>query len=288
MNNRETLKKYFVTGSLPTQKHFEDLIESTLNMQDEGFSRSPVHGVQISKLKDKETFLSFYSTPDADLALWSWSADATGRLVVRPGPASTPGEPVLTMQAPDPDGARARVGINNGKPEHELDVAGVVRMRGRLGGYVPPDYLDSQGRKSETGAEAESSIVADGEWHDITGRLRGCHAFEVMAGVGNENSGRYSLLHAVAMNTFDPRPWPFSFLDSKRGIRATTAFYDRRCDKLRLRWFNLNGKYGKHAEYCLQIKSNCAYPEQANGKATPIRCHITQLWFDPATQGAGK
>jgi hypothetical protein len=278
MNNRETLKKYFAAGSLPTQKHFEDLIESTLNMQDEGFRRSPENGVEIAKLKDKAAFISFYGTPDANSAVWSVATDASHRLVFRPGPASGSGEPVLAL-------GTARVGINTANPQYELDVGGVVQMRGRLGGYVPKNFLDAQGNKTDAGTEAESVIVADGEWHDITGPLRGCHAFEIMAGAGNENSGRYGMLHAVAMNAFNPRPWPLSFLDAKRAIRATHAYYGRRCDKLKLRWFNLNGKFGKHAEYCLQIRSNCAYPEQANGKPTPIRCHLTQLWFD-GTQGA--
>jgi hypothetical protein len=279
MNNRETLKKYFAAGSLPTQKHFEDLIESSLNMQDEGFRRTPENGVEISKLKDKGAYLSFYPTPDASAAVWSVATDPGERLLFRAGPASDAGAPVLSLAA-------ARVGINTVKPQCELDVAGVVRMHGRLGSFVPARFLDAQGNKSAAGAQAERAIVADGEWYDITGPLRGCNAFEVMAGAGNENSGRYALLHAMAMNTFNPRPWPFSFLDRKRAIRATSAFYGRRCDKLRLRWFNLNGKFGRNAEYCLQISSNCPYPEQAGGKPTPIRCHLTQLWFDAATQGA--
>lgn len=293
MNNRDTLKKYFAAGSLPTQKHFEDLIESTLNMQDEGFRRTPENGVEISKLKDKGAYLSFYATPDADAAVWSVSTDPGERLLFRSGPASGTGAPVLslgTLEATDaPLGAfaaagTARVGINTAKPQCELDVAGVVRMQGRLGADAPLRVLEAQGDKPAAGVQAESAILADGKWHDITGPLHGCNAFEVMAGAGNENSGRYALLHAVAMNTFNPRPWPFSFMDSKRAIRATSAFYDRRCDKLRLRWFNLNGKFGRNAEYCLQIRSNCSYTAQDGGKTVPIRCHLTQLWFDAATQ----
>ena len=36
--NRTTLKKYFSAGSQPTQTDFEQLIESTLNLLDDGFS----------------------------------------------------------------------------------------------------------------------------------------------------------------------------------------------------------------------------------------------------------
>jgi hypothetical protein len=292
MSNRATLKSYFRAGSLPTQKHFEDLIESTLNMQDEGFKRTPENGVEISKLRDREAYISMYRTPDADQPDWSMSGDAAGRLLLRPGPASARlDEPVLTLdtrQDEEADGAtpivRARVGINTGAPQHELDVAGAVRMQARVGGFIPEKFRTPQGTVTPEGVKAAREIVADGEWHDITGPLRGCHAFEVMAGTGSKDSGRYGMLHAVAMNTFHPRRWPFDFLAPKRPIRATSAYYDRRCDRLELRWKSLNGSYGKNAEYCLQVRSKCPYPELAGGKPPPIRCLITRLWLDETMQ----
>jgi hypothetical protein len=292
MSNRATLKTYFAEGALPTQKHFEDLIESTLNMQDEGFKRSAENGVEISKLADREAFISLYRTPDADAPIWSLSGDAASRLVFRPGradPAS--GEPVLALAAErgeDADGstgaAQARVGINTGTPEHELDVAGTVRMQARLGGYVPQQFRSPQGTITPEGVKAARAIVADGQWHDITGPLRGCHAFEVVCGTGNKDTGRYGLLHAIALNTFHPRRGLLDFLAPKRPIRATSAYYDRRCDMLQLRWFNTNGKYGRNAEYCLQVRSKCPYPELPGGGPPPIRCRITQLWLDDTMQ----
>lgn len=292
MSNRATLKTYFAAGALPTQKHFEDLIESTLNMQDEGFKRTPENGVEISKLRDREAFLSMYRTPDADEPIWSLSADAASRLLFRPGrAAATQAEPVFclgTQEQEDQDGAsaapQARVGINMAAPQHELDVAGVVRMQARLGGFIPEKFRSPQGTITPDGIKAAGEIVADGNWHDITGPLRGCHAFEVVAGTGNKDTGRYGLLHAIALNTFHPRRWPLDFLAPKRPIRATTAYYDRRCDMLQLRWISINGKYGKNAEYCLQVRSKCPYPDQAEGKPPAIRCRITQLWLDDTMQ----
>lgn len=295
MTNRATLKTYFAAGALPTQKHFEDLIESTLNMQDEGFKRTPENGVEISKLGDREAFISLYRTPDADVPIWSMSADAASRLLFRAGPgAAGRSEPVLalgTEASEEADGAtplaKARVGINTSAPEHELDVAGAVRMQARLGGFIPEKFRGPQGTITAEGVKAAREIVADGEWHDITGPLRGCQAFEVVAGTGNKDTGRYGLLHAIALNTFHPRWWPLDFLAPKRPIRATSAYYDRRCDMLQLRWFSGDGKkaeYGKNAEYCLQVRSKCCYPALADGKPPAIRCRITQLWLDETMQ----
>jgi hypothetical protein len=294
MTNRATLKTYFAAGSLPMQKHFEDLIESTLNMQDEGFRRTPENGVEISKLRDREAFITLYDSPDTDKPIWSMSADGEGQLLFRPGPAAAAAgsEPVLALRAEAsseaPTGAevppRARVGINTGAPQHELDVAGTVRMQTRLGGWVPKKFRTPQGTQTADGVKAAREILADGIWHDITGPLHGCQAFEVMAGTGNKETGRYGLVHAVALNTFHPRRWPLDLLWPKRPIRATTAYYDRRCDMLQLRWFNADGKYGRYAEYCLQVRSKCPYPVLPSGKPPPIRCHITQLWTDELMQ----
>jgi len=289
MSNRATLKTYFAAGALPTQKHFEDLIESNLNMQDEGFRRSPENGVEISKLDSRDAFISFYAKPDAQAPSWSMSGDKAGRLVFRPESAMEPvSHPVLslaTRTSDDPDGGPPRldprVGIATAAPEHELDVAGTVRMHARLGGYVPKQHRGADGAISPDGIKALNSIRADGNWHDITEPLTGCHAFEVVAGTGSRDRGRYGMAHAIALNTYHPRYWLLDFFTPKRPIRTTSAYYDRRCDMLMFRWHCEAGAYGKNAEYTLQVKSRCAYPDGTDGKPPVIRCRITQLWLDP-------
>ena len=128
------------------------------------------------ELRDREAFLSMYRTPDADEPIWSLSADAASRLLFRPGrAAATQAEPVFSLGThaqEDQDGAsaapQARVGINMAAPEHELDVAGTVRMQARLGGFIPEKFRTPQSTITPEGIKAAREIVADGDVSDTS------------------------------------------------------------------------------------------------------------------------
>ncbi len=259
--NRETLRNFFDEGMLPTKDHFGDLIDSMLNMSDEGFRKTAENGVEVSTPIAHDALVSFYRDQRPKEVLWSIGyGGERDQLQFQPGSnAATRGmDPVLAL-----DGQR-RVGVNTAVPQHALDVAGVVGSQGRIGTWRPAKKMDPP--------------KANGEWHDITDTLRGCQAFEVMAGAGHPGGGRYALMHAIAMNTFNPGRGLFDFFTNKQRIRCDNAWYGRRCDKLRLRW---SGTSGKGAAYRLQIRSNCDY-----GEGVGIRYNITRLWFDEDMKGA--
>ena len=50
---RETLYKHFSAGQLPTEAHFRDLVDSMLNMQSEGFRKTPEYGMQVMSAAGK-------------------------------------------------------------------------------------------------------------------------------------------------------------------------------------------------------------------------------------------
>jgi hypothetical protein len=98
-----------------------------------------------------------------------------------------------------------------------------------------------------------------------------------MAGVGGrKTNGRYALIHAVALNAYNPQGPIFNFLNLKKHIRPQHAYYRSRSDKLRLRW-----KSGEGHAYSLQIKSNSDY-----GEGIQIRYYLTRLWFDEDMSGS--
>lgn len=246
--NRSTLKRYFGKGALPTEDHFADLIDSSLNMVDEGFSRSPKNGVEISLIGQHARLISFFKSVANSHASWSIKFNhETNRLsFVKVGDDDTDA-PILSLDT------AGRVGVNKEAPDYTLDVHGVLASHGRIGGN--PD-----GRKS---------VAADGQWHDITDTLSGCHAIEVMAGVGNRGTGRYAIMKALAMNAYNPSGLIFNFLNLKKRIRYQQSYYLSRINRIKLRWNTVENGYR------LQLRTNCDF-----GEGILVRFYLTELWFD--------
>ena len=48
--NRQTLKNYFQKGGFATEKHFVDLIDSSLNVVDDGISINQKQGLKLNPL----------------------------------------------------------------------------------------------------------------------------------------------------------------------------------------------------------------------------------------------
>jgi hypothetical protein len=264
--NRETLRNYFGDGKLPTRYHFADLIDSMLNMSDEGFSKSPQNGIELSAPVTQDALISFYREQRHKTVLWSMGYGGGHDLLhFQPGSVieRKSQTPVLALDR------EARVGVNIANPRHTLDVAGVVASEGRRGTY-------ELGRKD--------GLLADGEWKDITETLHGCQAFEVMAGVGSPGKGRYALMHAIALNTYNPTAGWLEFFSRKKRIRTHDAWYGRRCDRLQLCW---EGSSGDNAAYKLRIRTGCNYGKDERGKDVLIKVLMTRLWFDETTQEPG-
>lgn len=246
--NRSTLKRYFQKGALPSEDQFGDLIDSSLNTIDEGFDKTPENGFEISLLGDHDRLISFFKSSAIKDAVWSINYDKDqDRLFFKKTDADVNTPPALTFAK------NGNVGINKIDPDFTLDVHGVVSAHGRIGGN----------------ASQRITVPADGKWHNITGVLHGCHAFEVMAGVGSKGSGRYALMNAIAINTFNPKGVLFNFFNLKKKIKYHQAYYLSRINRIKLRWFD-DGE-----GYRLQMKTNCDY-----GGAVKIRFYITSLWFD--------
>ncbi|MCF6257971.1 MAG: hypothetical protein L3J98_09175 [Gammaproteobacteria bacterium] len=245
--NRSTLKRFFSEGALPTEEQFSDLIDSSLNVVDEGFDKSPEHGFEISAMGDHERMLSFFRNSASQYPAWSISYEKDrDRLVFNKVSHDNNAKPVVTLSS------EGRVGIDNDKPECTLDVGGFISAYGRIG----------------ANSDDQKTILADGEWHDITEVLSGCHGLEVMAGVGSPRTGKYALMNAVALNTFNPHGWLSNFLNLKKRIRYQQAYYFSFTNKLKLRW------HGKDRQYTLQMRTNCDY-----GGEIRVRYYLTRLWF---------
>lgn len=300
IKSRKSLKLYFREGELPTESHFADLIDSMLNMSDEGFRKTIKNGFEVYAAVEHDTLLSFYrDQSNPDIPLWNLSfGGSEDPLLLRAAPPHNPltdrADDAGTAPQPSAGGANGDaaatntvlslqrsgdVGLGVPTPRDRLDVAGTIRSSGRRGTFQE---------------QPATLLLADGTWQDLVVDLEGCQAFEIVAGVGHSGKGRFSLLHAIAVNTYNPTLGLFDFLNRKRGIRSTHGYYSRRCDRLELRWL---GSSGNGARYKLQIRTRCDFHERpaptlfgakADAAAQAekrdklyIQAQVTQLWFDP-------
>ena len=239
---RKTLKAYFENGSLPSEAQFADLIDSMLSMRDEGFEKTPEEGFKIAQLPEGR-LISFFEDIAIDPPLWSMKIDRESNRK-KLAFLNEKDKAIFTLT---PEG---QVGINQDQPAFDLTVGGTVASRGRIG--VSDDH--------------KYRVLADGKWHAITKVLKGCNAFEIMAGVGKKGTGKYALMHALALKTFDARG----------KIVYHQAHYGSRCNRLKLRWRKKPDK-----QYRLQLKTSSCYGTcDKQPKPVEVKYYITRLWFD--------
>jgi hypothetical protein len=255
--NRESLRKRFGDGEMPSSVAFADLIESVLNIQDDGILYNERDGLRLTQIGHNRV-LSLYGAIEEKSPVWAFGLDTHRSCLTLDvgqrrgrrednagGDEDGGGYAVLTMLAPEDDAGDARIGINKVDPRHALDVDGVVASSGRIGA-------------------AGAAVDADAEWHRIGGPYKGCTALEIMAGVGRPTEGKYALMHAYALRTFD----------AKGEITYHQAHYGSRRHRMHLRWVDDASGNGS---YYLELRVNCHY-----GEGTAIRYYLTNLWFDPA------
>jgi len=265
---RSTLKRFFQQGALPSADHFRALIDSTVNQIDDGFDKDPKDGIRIASVGENDALISFFRESRLfDRALWTISYDQEqDKLLFKTLDTKKREQTVLSLS---PDG---KVGINCKDPEFHLDIDGVVRSAGRIG--TVPEVPSRDEKDKRPGPPA----AANGRWHDITGPLMGCHAFEVMAGAGRPKSGgRWAMMHAIALNAHNPKGLFFNRLNLKSRIKSQHAYYSARAYKLQLRW----ARWKDDESYCLQLRSRCGY-----GDGVYIRYYVTNLWFDEGMEGS--
>lgn len=223
--NRETLKESFQKGKKPTVDDFENLIDSTLNILDDGFSKSPEAGMGLAPLLGKGTVLSVFKEISDAKPQWELAINRENSLEIR---RTREGEKdataLLTLKA---DGS---VEVTE---EGKMAIfGGTVRMAAREGSLY------------------RGLAPADGRWHDVTNALDGCQVLEVVATTGERNSGRHAVLTATATTCFGRH--------SK--IRKTDAHFGLYGNKIRIRWKKTKGEYSAK----LQIKTIFKYDEGTN------------------------
>ena len=265
---REDLKKYFRNGEVPNENHFEYLIDSMINKQDDAFLKDKKNGFVIASSVESNRFLSLYKNINDLHPFFCIEKDEQGVESLRINPVKDrKNESEDTTDKDDKNtdensfyfDVNGNLGIGKRSLEgYKLEVAGFAGMNGRLGTFK------------------SGKVAADGKWHDIIEGLDNCNAFEIVARTGLKGTGKFAIVHAIAMSTFGGRrSWlQRIFGGSRNRIRRTSAHYGFIWNRLRLRW------KGETNKYSLQIKTSNNYGKDADDNAVEIYYNITKLWDD--------
>ena len=216
ITDRKQLKTFFRKGSLPDESAFEKLIDSTFNKADDKLDITDDGLMIYPSDNDQKKLLNFYENKDDSSAKWVvyisekkdggiYFSEISELKQNNPEDNENDEPPVLYLQK-----ETGNIGIGTNLPLQKLDIQGYIASQGRVGNH------------------REGDLKADGEWHNVFGPegLTGCNAFEIMAyAKGDENDGKYSLLHAIAVSTY-----------GKPKITKTCAYYGLWWNKIAIRW----------------------------------------------------
>lgn len=172
--NRKTLKGYFSNGRMPTGKHFEDLVDSMLNIVDDGLNKTE-NGLQLSPKEGLTSVMEFFGHILDENPLWRLEVDrGRERLYFRKG---------------DHDDAATLTLCSDGR----VEIGGDITVTGHV-----------EARRF-TGTYAGGEVPADGKWHDITEDVSGLCLLRVVAGCGRTGYGKHALIKADVMHCFGRR-----------------------------------------------------------------------------------
>lgn len=219
--NRKSLKQLFQNGSRPAEEDFGNLINSMLNVVDDGISKNAADGLILApEGKDSEKVMSLYESfqqPEPDWSIELGATENRGFTINEPQTSGAPNPRLFLKKG-------GNIGVETDEPISTLHVNGILGTNARMGTFL-------------TG-----TIPADGSWHQVIGKQDGCVAYEIVAQVGKVATGKYALAKTTAVSTF-----------GKSKINSTQAHYGFCWNKIAFRF------RGDIHNYALQMKTRSNY-----------------------------
>src|SRR5882757_1968457 len=267
-HGRAELKNFFLNGTMPSENHFECLIESTINKIDDGFNKDE-EGLHLSPSSADSRLITLYNSADESTPFFSIGYNDQDEPSLQFSPCGDP----ATDGTGAADSANGLGGTGGAKGNDAEENSFFFHHGGRLGigtkssdryGLQVKGYTAMEGR---IGTYQSGTVAANGRWHTLTGldKLNNCNAFEIVARAGKKGTGKFAILHAIAVCAYGP---------SGGKIRKTSACFGFYWNKLSLRW------RGDKFKYQLELCSKSNYWKDGDGQDIPIHYHITKLWED--------
>lgn len=198
--NRRTLKEYFGKGKKPDSGQFADLIDSMLNIVDDGFNKSAERGLQLSPLDDEGAVMEIRRNILDNEPAWIVALGKGGELNIHRGLEE---EPLVSLFQ---DGKI----VLDTKDKIELEINGTVRADSFTGNYL------------------KGQIPANGQWQNIGELEYGCVGYQIEAACGLKGKGRYALVEATAIHCFGKHS----------SIRSSHSWFGSRFNRIQFRWYS--------------------------------------------------
>lgn len=196
--NRRTLKEYFSKGKKPDSGQFADLIDSMLNIVDDGFNKSAERGMLLSPIDDEGAVMEIRRNILDGEPAWVVALGREGELKIHRGMDE---EPLVVLSQ---DG-RMVLGVKN---KVNLEVSGSIHADSFVGSYL------------------QGKVAANGQWQNIGEMDYGCLGYHIEAACGLKGKGRYALVEATAMHCFGKHP----------RIHCARTWFGSRFNKIQFRW----------------------------------------------------
>ncbi|MDR0683109.1 MAG: hypothetical protein LBG15_14860 [Dysgonamonadaceae bacterium] len=204
--NRQTLKEHFQSGKRPSQQDFDNLIDSTVNILDDGFSKSAKDGMSLAPLIEKGTVLSVFKEISDAKPQWEFALNSEQGLEIR------------------------RCESDNYIPIMVLKTDGSIVLSEKGKDTV---FAGTVGISVREGTLFKGEVPADGHWHDITDELAGNLLMEVVAVAGGGAPDKQAVMVATAISCSGIHP----------KIRKTQSYCGIFGHKIRLRWKKIKGEH---------------------------------------------
>jgi hypothetical protein len=152
-----------------------------------------------------------------------------------------------------------RIGINTEEPNYQLDVNGLLCVKGIVGSY------------------STGTAFADGKWHTMNGmvNLDGCQGYEIIAHIIDEKDKRFGLTIATVLMTYGKRGYKTKVISVES---ANKWLFGRFWNKIKFKWIidDLNTEPGK-LKYMCQIKTRGHYG-MLEGQPKKIFYRVKRIW----------
>lgn len=249
---REQLKNKFSARNIGYES-YRALIESTVNIKDDGLEKNEEDGLKLSVRGTSSKVLSLYDDRTVNFAEW----------YIRLNPANAKGLDISHRQLEGQSlfltvvdevferkrQKRVRMGVGTNRPQFTLDVNGTVSMRARVGAFKV------------------GKIPADKRWHTIlddADGLESCQGYEIMAHINDNDTERYALTHAMILVSEGPKG---------AVVKATSKYlWGKFLNRIKIKRRQVGGRW------VIQIKARDHFGFRRSGGLKNIYYRVTKIW----------